>query len=200
MLFDLCRNTSRAIIVKFEKLDNVLYGEEKAKKLMDLRKAQNRCSSLIGKMIHYSATIYTPESFEAMSQTVAVNVANSLGHCLPRLTDTYQIWLYTMLKVCMQNKFVIVSVYHVYVGVMFAFLILCELVHIQLGEIIDIDKADISDYFQLTQTKTIEEFQSSEMETIMPPVYEACSSVLSSFLTEVIKYLKKFPTKVCMQP
>jgi len=94
------RNTSRAIIVKFEKLDNILHGEEKAKALMDLRNAQKKCSSVIGEMIYYSALIYKPDSFEAMSQTVAVEVGNSLSHCLPRLTDTYQIWLYTMLKVC----------------------------------------------------------------------------------------------------
>lgn len=98
-MVNLCRNTSRAIILKFEKLKHVYYGKEKATKLMELRRMQTNCSGLVGKMIQFAASIYTHDNFEELSQTVAVEVSDTLGHFLPRLTDTYQIWLYTILKV-----------------------------------------------------------------------------------------------------
>ena len=66
---------------------------------MELRILQNKCTGLVGKMIEFAASIYTADNFEELSQTVAVEVSDRLGHFLPRLTDTYQIWLYTILKV-----------------------------------------------------------------------------------------------------
>ena len=82
------------------KFDRIYYGKEKAAKLLELRKIQNSCSSLVGKMIEFAARIYMKVKFEELSQTVAVTVSDALRHCLPRLTDTYQIWLYTILQVC----------------------------------------------------------------------------------------------------
>ena len=95
----ICRNTSRAIILKFNVLDSIVFGKEKVKIFQRLKSAQNEGSSLVGQLIHLAASIYTQESFEMLNRTVSVRVSEILGHCLPRLSETYPIWLYSMSKV-----------------------------------------------------------------------------------------------------
>ena len=80
-------------------MDCIVYGEEKVKIFQKLKLAQNESSKVIGQLIQFTASIYTQESFEELNHTVAVNVSEIMGDYLPRLSETYSIWLYTMSKV-----------------------------------------------------------------------------------------------------
>ena len=51
-------------------------------------------------------------------------------------------------------------------------------------------------YFKLRQINTIEAFQSSEDEIILPAVVSSSSSVLLLFMMDVIEFFNEFPTKV----
>lgn len=99
MLSLICRNTSRAIILKFNALDSIVCGEEKVKIFQRLKSAQNESSRVVGQLIHLAFSTYTQESFKELNRTVAVEVSEIMGHYLPRLSETYPIRLYTMSKV-----------------------------------------------------------------------------------------------------
>ena len=74
----------------------------------ELKEAQRLASSGLGQMIHLAYKIFSSEALKAMEETVAVDVSQILDHSLPRLTETYSIWLCATLKVhkhsCLHNK------------------------------------------------------------------------------------------------
>ncbi len=89
----------RAIVLEFQPLDKVYKGAEKVAIFQELRQAQACSSSDIGQLIQLSHRVVSAEGFRELDETVAVEVSDVLDHSLPRMTETYSIWLYATLQV-----------------------------------------------------------------------------------------------------
>ena len=53
----------------------------------------------MGQLIKLSGLLFSEEGFDYLDGVVAVEVSRLLENSLPRLNDTYSVWLFTLLKV-----------------------------------------------------------------------------------------------------
>ena len=91
---------SRTIIIEFGPPTTIFKGEDKSKVFQTLLAAKQKASSVIGKIIQLSHDMYDQhENLEAtISQAMPTDLFDNV-ELLPRITDTYSIWLYSMIKV-----------------------------------------------------------------------------------------------------
>lgn len=91
---------SRVIILEFNKPDIVFKGEEKAFILQNIHEKKSVASSVIGKLINFAYNIYqVPQLKMSVSTSFPSQLIDKFDALLPRLLDTYSIWLYTLVKV-----------------------------------------------------------------------------------------------------
>lgn len=100
LLTHVCRNLSRAIIIKFQPTEKIYKGKEKVELFRELHKAEEESSSSIGQLIYLANRIFSHAmEGEDTYETISAEVSNLLEGNLIRMAETYSVWLYATIKV-----------------------------------------------------------------------------------------------------
>ena len=91
---------SRAVILEYDQPEEIFVGEERDRVFHALSESKKNASAVVGLLINFAYKLYCVDDLQsAVGQSIPGEVKNVFSDLLPRLYDTYSLWLYTVVKV-----------------------------------------------------------------------------------------------------